>query len=194
MEQQPTNILCLYSSYSSECKKFISKLQKNEIDFVQLIPVDNPEVRRKVVNKVKRVPCLLIEYDTEELEIYEGDKAFDWLEQIIMNKKAEEMRQKALMEQQKLLEDIQREKELLERQKKELEEQKTTDAPPAKKEKYTAIGDVLDDGVDNEREMYERDAAKVSASSKKTQDLLSRARELEKGREDLSSKKPPLGN
>jgi hypothetical protein len=186
MEQQPTNILCLYSSYSPESTKFITKLQNNEIDFLELVPVDNPIVRKKVCKRVKKVPCLIIEYNTGETEIYEGDKAQNWLEEIILNKKTEEAKQKALLEHQKLLEDIQRQKEELEKQKKELEKTATT----TQSSKYTAIDDVLDE----ERELYEKDAAKVSASGKKTQDLLSRARELEKGREDLGSKKPPLPN
>lgn len=208
-ELEPQNIICLYSIYSEQCKQFLSKIQENTIDFINMLQIDTPYSRKIVSDKIKKVPSVLIEFSNGLLEIYEGEKAFTWLNEVINNKKLDEIKEKTFLEQQKIqneLLELKRQKELLELQKKELENtnnnpkqetinNKTENKP--EKNKYTAIDDVMDsnlldlESTDMERDVMERDSAKMSASTKKTQDLLSRARELEKGRDDLSSKKPP---
>jgi hypothetical protein len=242
----PLAVLCLYSQYSLNCDRFITKIKKNDIDFIQMIPLDTLFSRQLVGSKIKSVPAIIIQYPNS-LEIYEGMEAFDWLDEIIQNKNKEEVKSSIQME---MLE-LQRQKDLFELEKHKLQK---TESPPddslsknesaalidsnstekvnAKgalgsksseinrvdfkipspgKDKYTPIDDVVDDSSSEEQSVEPGDTRgraptepgdtpenstgtnkKLSASSKKTQDLLSRAKELEKGREDLGNKKPPF--
>lgn len=233
----PLAVLCLYSQYSVNCDRFITKIKKNDIDFIQMIPIDTLFSRQLVGNKIKSVPAIVIQYPNS-LEIYEGIEAFDWLDEIIQNKNKEEVKSSIQME---MLE-LQRQKDLFELEKNKLQktesspddslpknesaaliDSNTTEKVNAKgalgsksksseinrldfkipspgKDKYTPIDDVVDDSSSAEQSVEQSDPPenstgtnkKLSASSKKTQDLLSRAKELEKGREDLGNKKPPF--
>ena len=185
----PLNIICLYSQYSKVCDFFINKIKQNQIDFIHLIPVDTLHSRKILNGRVSTVPSIVIQYPTN-IEIYEGQKATDWIEEVIENKikenkiieennKLEQQRKNMAIEQQRL-------KQELEELKKQKEELQLQPPPPAKTEdKYTPIDDVLtpDSSITNNDH-------KPSASVKKTQDLLARARELEKGRDEINSKKP----
>lgn len=205
----PISVLCLYSQYSENSDRFISKIQKNTIDFIQLVPVDTVYSRRIISGRVKSVPAIVIQYPNS-VEIYEGVEAFDWLEEVILNKKDEEV--KNSMKSQLL--EIEAQKKLLETEKEKLQqfkdnkEENPIESEPKKniekvkeykseksKDRYTAIEDIVappDQSVESESMVDSISGTKLSASSKKTQDLLSRARELEKGREDFSNKKPPF--
>ena len=231
----PLAVLCLYSQYSVNCDRFITKIKKNDIDFIQMIPIDTLFSRQLVGNKIKSVPAIVIQYPNS-LEIYEGIEAFDWLDEIIQNKNKEEVKSSIQIE---MLE-LQRQKDLFELEKNKLQktesspddslsknesaaliDSNTTEKVNAKgalgsksseinrldfkipspgKDKYTPIDDVVDDSSSAEQSVEQSDPPenstgtnkKLSASSKKTQDLLSRAKELEKGREDLGNKKPPF--
>ena len=243
----PLAVLCLYSQYSVNCDRFITKIKKNDIDFIQMIPIDTLFSRQLVGRKIKSVPAIVIQYPNS-LEIYEGMEAFDWLDEIIQNKNKEEVKSSIQME---MLE-LQRQKDLFELEKNKLQktesspddslskkesaaliDSNTTEKvnvkggalgsksseinrldfkiPSPGKDKYTPIDDVVDDSSSAEQSVEQSDTRgsaptersdtpenstgtnkKLSASSKKTQDLLTRAKELEKGREDLSNKKPPF--
>jgi hypothetical protein len=77
----------------------------------------------------------------------------------------------------------------LEELKKQKDELQLQPPPPPKiEDKYTPIDTVLT--PDSNPNINSNTEHKPSASVKKTQDLLARARELEKGRDDIHSKKP----
>lgn len=208
----PLAVLCLYSQYSTNCDMFIAKIKKNNIDFIQFIPLDTPYSRKMVASKIRKVPAVAVHYPNS-LEIYEGAEAFTWLDEVVENKNKEDVNN-ALVE-------IQRQKQLLELEKSKIiqtpPEQPPTESknnqpqppspsppesfnelqlpppppPSSNKSTYTPIDDVVNENqADGGNETGT--TKKLSASSRKTQDLLARARELEKGREDLSSRKPPF--
>lgn len=219
----PIAVICLYSQYSTNCDLFVAKIKKNNIDFIQLIPLDTLYSRKMVSAKIKKVPAIVVQYPNS-LEIYEGMEAFSWLDEVIENKNKEDVNN--------AMAELHRQKELLELEKSKLQntspekplesntspppEPKTTtdtrqvtDPNPSiessqvekrKSEKgdrptYTPIDDVVVDDIQIPDVGDRNDTGttkKLSASSKKTQDLLARARELEKGREDLSNRKPPF--
>ena len=237
----PIAVICLYSQYSTNCDMFVAKIKKNNIDFIQLIPLDTLYSRKMVSTKIKKVPAIAVQYPNS-LEIYEGMEAFSWLDEVIENKNKEDVNN--------AMAELHRQKELL-----ELEKNKLQNKPPEKpiesntstelnssspdtsqsntvsegfthtnaprpgesdnpggfsshlersdtkgksqkdRPTYTPIDDVVVDEI-QKPDVGDRNETgttkKLSASSKKTQDLLARARELEKGREDLGNRKPPF--
>jgi len=192
----PLTVLCLYSQYSTNSDLILSKIKKNSLDFIKSIPIDTLYSRKIVKPKVTSVPAIVIQYPTS-LEIYEGTDAFNWLDEVIENKNKEELKIQMQQEMLELQKKMEMEKSKLDEEKKNLEtvvkQPKTPQiasmpppSDPVKTEKYTPIDEIVD------LQQVTDTSQKVSASTKKTQDLLARARELEKGREDLSPKKPPF--
>jgi hypothetical protein len=210
MDQDIVNILCLYSSFSKSCSDFIKQLRENNLDFVNLLQVDTQHARKIASTNVQKVPALLLEYSDGRVELFEGDRCFSWLYEIINNKRNAESARRQEMEQEKIrkqMQELEMQKRMIEKQKMEMmklemEEMKKKNELEAQKEnKTTSINEVISESQTKESVKFEepnsvvgeRTETKPSASSKKTQDLLTRARELEKGRElELPNKKPPL--
>ena len=93
MEKQYTALL--YSKYSKYCTDLIDRIEKSNIDFTKetkLLPVciDNEDIRKKIISssniEIHSVPTVLIIYEDGGVEKYEGDDAFNWVEDIL-NKK-----------------------------------------------------------------------------------------------------------
>ena len=82
--------ILLYSKYSLQ---LIELIKNSNIDFVnnfnfKLLCVDSEKIRKRITQKndfdIKVVPCILIAYNDGRLEKYEDLKAFEWVEQIIL--------------------------------------------------------------------------------------------------------------
>lgn len=202
MDQDIVNILCLYSSFSTSCSDFIKQLRENNLDFVNLLQIDTNSARRIASSNIKKVPALLLEYSDGRVDLFEGDRAFSWLYEIITNKRNAELARRQQKEQEKIrkqMEDLEMQKRMIEKQKLEMmkfemEEMKKKKELETKETKTTSINEIISKPDDEPNNIIgERAETKPSASSKKTQDLLARARELEKGRElEMPNKKPPL--
>jgi hypothetical protein len=200
----PASVLCVYSRHSEQCKKILEKIQNYGLDFIVPVSVDNAIARKFLASRIKYVPCLILQYSTHT-ETYEGDKAFAWINEIIAAK-LEEALQTEKETVQSQLETLQKQIELKieEKYREEYEKRLQTPEEPAimsgartkvGKSKGTFIGDLVDlEQLDDEEpELPERAPPPTAQnmSAKKSQDLLSRAREMEKSREDSSRKKGP---
>jgi len=83
----------LYSKYSPMSNKLISILSSCQLDLKVLVGlstvcIDNKEIRKQILQKnnkieILSVPCILIVYHTGEVEKYEGESAFEWIEETI---------------------------------------------------------------------------------------------------------------
>lgn len=78
----------LYSKYSEPSKKLISiaeniPLQAKQIFKPVFLSVDSERIRKNISNKIKLVPCIIISYTNNQLEKFEGEAAFEWLQDII---------------------------------------------------------------------------------------------------------------
>lgn len=88
--ENPHTIICLHSKYSSNCKRFFEICSQNDINYVVPVCIDNKEIRERVVQsqiQIQFVPCLLFIYSGGNIEKYEGDAAFRWVEEIVNNKR-----------------------------------------------------------------------------------------------------------
>lgn len=75
-------ILILYSDYSKKCKKFLSTLNNDpiiDVKKIQKLCIDNPQVRKVVEKHVQVVPAVMVK-NNSEIDLYEGDEAYDWLD------------------------------------------------------------------------------------------------------------------
>lgn len=75
-------ILILYSEYSKKCKKFLSTLNNDpiiDVKKIQKLCIDNPQVRKVVEKHVQVVPAVMVK-NNSEIDLYEGDEAYDWLD------------------------------------------------------------------------------------------------------------------
>ena len=89
--------VCFYSKFSPHCKTFLNLLQ--EIDhFVKKICVDNYQVRDRILKNskisIQKVPCILIIKPNGIIEKYEGNDAFEWINQIFSSKQSQMLQQK----------------------------------------------------------------------------------------------------
>lgn len=69
-----------YSKYCKECPKILSVIDPNRFLF---ICIDNPDVRKKIVDdnkfKIQTVPCILYFEKDTSFEKYEGENVIKWL-------------------------------------------------------------------------------------------------------------------
>jgi len=83
----------LHSKYSNVCKKFMNDIKNAQLDFnFNTVCVDNKQIRDKILNSsdfdINSLPCLLILNDNQtNIDKYEGQDAFIWLNDIILQKK-----------------------------------------------------------------------------------------------------------
>lgn len=82
----------LYSKYSSLSKQLLGALETSPIDLtaavgLKSVCIDNEDIREQICrfNKVEvtSVPCVLIIYGSGGVEKYEGNKAFQWIDEIV---------------------------------------------------------------------------------------------------------------
>lgn len=89
MENQYT--VLLYSKYSKHSKELIKMIDDSKVDFenlakLVLVSIDTEEARKRILGsnmEIKHVPCILIIYDDGGVEKYEGNDAFNWVEEIV---------------------------------------------------------------------------------------------------------------
>ena len=82
----------LYSKYSPISNKMMNALTSCPVDLKMLVGlspvcIDNESIRKQILkpNKIEivTVPCILIVYNTGNVEKYEGGSAFEWIEETV---------------------------------------------------------------------------------------------------------------
>lgn len=83
----------LYSEYSMYCNRFLKNLDESLVDVqsavqLRILNIDNKKIRSQILGSsvisVKVVPCVLIVRMNGVVEKYEGQDAFNWLDQLIL--------------------------------------------------------------------------------------------------------------
>lgn len=72
--------LFVYSKYS-ESSRFLMQYVANS-HFIQKMCIDNPDVKTQILNsqiKISKVPCILVYHSVGTVEMFEGRKAFEWV-------------------------------------------------------------------------------------------------------------------
>ncbi len=77
----PDNIICLYSKFSPNCKRF-SSVAGPKIPIIKFVCIDNEKVRQKILSnlsiQIQIVPCILLIYSNGVIEKFDGENAFRW--------------------------------------------------------------------------------------------------------------------
>jgi hypothetical protein len=82
----------LYSKYSPMSSKLMSALSACPIDLsttvgIRPVCIDNQDIRSQILKdkkiEINSVPCVLIAYNTGNVEKYEGSNAFQWIEETV---------------------------------------------------------------------------------------------------------------
>lgn len=181
------DIVLISSKQSSACKKFERRIRKEGLDFIKVIVADTLETRKILKDRVNLVPCVVVVYENNgviEYDTFEADDAEEWLEELLENKRKEqtpqqEPTQSAAPEPQ--TQNIP-------------EPQNKPSQDPSKK--YTYIN--LDDSHPQESQQapppQQQEPIRESsrANNIKSADLLSKAREMEKMRQQEFNKKPTV--
>lgn len=122
----------IYSKYSPHCKRFMDMLNKLNIGSnINYLCVDNPTSRNRILaNKklnIQNVPCLLTIYpSTGNVDVYEGNDSFIWLNE----------QQQKIYEEQKRIQQQQQQQMLLQQQRQQQQEQQLHKPKTRKKQKY----------------------------------------------------------
>jgi hypothetical protein len=79
----------LYSKYSSRCKNLFDIIKNNNVDLsLTTICIDNKKIRKRIKNdkmfQIKEVPTIITIYSNGGAEKYEGNKAFELIESLIV--------------------------------------------------------------------------------------------------------------
>ena len=95
----PNEIILFYSKYSENSQKIIQ--QSTPIKhLLKFICLDNKDIRKLVQNNKKLsiqfVPSILLMFPSGLLEKYEGNKAFEWVENVVHNIMERDQRQQQL--------------------------------------------------------------------------------------------------
>lgn len=117
----------LYSKYSTISTKLLSIIESCPFNFystvrLQTVCIDNEDIREKILNtkkfEISFVPCILIVYQNGNVEKYEGNDAFSWIEEIIKNNIQQENQQQLQQQenQQQLQQENQRQMQQQENQ------------------------------------------------------------------------------
>ena len=87
----------LYSKYSQNSNRFIKMIDESNIDFAKItglttVCIDNDDIRKRILNSknilIANVPCVLKIFGDGGVEKYEGEDAFKWAEEIIVNSRS----------------------------------------------------------------------------------------------------------
>lgn len=198
MEQSLT-IICLCSEFSKKCKK-IKKMIDNQLN-IEYISIDSKDVRDCINNdkklNIKKVPCILMMYDNGTVEKYEGDKCFK-ICQTLLKKKEQQKQQKQQELQNKIdiqlqnqlkvlnnkhkqqINDLQNQmkqnqKQIINHYQQKLEEQKNKLLTP-RYNQLNALNKTKKDNVDG---------LNKKQTNVKQNDILNKAKELQKQQKDL---------
>lgn len=196
------SVVYLYSKYSSRCKEFSDTMTRTTLNgSFNTLCVDNKDIRKVVTSSkysIKSLPCVLCFFPNSVVEKYEGDHAFRWLEQFLIPSPPPPPKPQPVIRQ----EEVQEEEE---------EEDDVPQPPPPKKKtrkqisnetsnQKTSIEDILasnEDDDDNEEEDQVQELSssdintmiKKSTKQAKVSDIMSRAQQLQKLREEEETEK-----
>ena len=212
----------IYSKYSQHCKKFMNTLNKLNIGLnINYLSVDNPTSRNRILSNkklnIKNVPCILAVFsETRNVDVYEGNDSFIWLneqQQKILEeqKRQQQLQQQKQLHQQQLQQQQQKQIELQHQQqqqqkqkKKQKYEDQEDDEPVVetrRKQRKTLIDDLdseNENDIENEDENEQQSSipvpsypTKKRSEHTKRDSLLSTALQMQKSREteDKSLKK-----
>ena len=212
-------MLLFFSNHSSACKTFM-ELCARVPDFKRIITpvcVDNKETRDRISEsdtfRFKKVPTLAKVEENGNIEIFEGERAFQILN--VHLTKVEEMRKMMIQqnEMNRLQQQLEMQKQMIQQLTKQ---QQQASAPPSPvqplNQNQSPISDVLDDGSggdhsvstymhvpknrDTDRMMMEDrgvipDRAVKRVESQKTNSITNLAAQMAKERESIN---PPAGS
>jgi len=209
----------IYSKYSQHCTRFMDTLNKLNIGLnINYLSVDNPTSRNRILSNkklnIKNVPCILAVFpETGNVDVYEGNDSFIWLneqqQKILEEQKRLQIQQMQQQLQQQQLQQQQQQKQIelqhqqqLKQKKKQKYEDQEDDEPVVetrRKQRKTLIDDL---DSENEEEIEDENEQQSSIPvpsypTKKRNDhtkrdsLLSTALQMQKSREteDKSLKK-----
>lgn len=221
--ENPHTIICLHSKYSSNCKRFFEICSQNDVNYVVPVCIDNKEIRERITEskiQIQLVPCLLFIYSGGNIEKYEGDGAFRWIEEIVKGKR--EYEEQMMRSQEHPTEtqiqipevEIQEEKKISPKKKKKIvieesedEDDVEEEIKPVKKTKNkvvkisekssdetkTDINDLLDLGDDDNQFSGFLATSKNQTEKpvvKKENPLMQKVQEMQRLRDDEESKLP----
>jgi len=89
MDISPQQTFLLFSKYSTGCGKLLEIMNSSGVNFsfVQPICIDNQKIREKVVQdpryNIRVVPTILCFYVGGNVETYEGENAFSWIQNMV---------------------------------------------------------------------------------------------------------------
>lgn len=76
------SLVILYSKYSKLCKEIVNRYDRNTMQHIRIVCIDNPKIRDSILNSKKytvtSVPCVLLVYETK-IEKFEGSGVYDWI-------------------------------------------------------------------------------------------------------------------
>jgi hypothetical protein len=82
----------LYSNYSPKSNELLQNLRNCPVNLEAMVGlsflcVDNEKIRKKIVKskniQINSVPCLLILYNTGDVEKFEGTRVFEWIDDVV---------------------------------------------------------------------------------------------------------------
>jgi hypothetical protein len=209
----------VYSKFSKHCKKFMDTLNKLNIGLnINYLSVDNPTSRNRILSNkklnIKNVPCILAVFpETGNVDVYEGNDSFIWLneqqQKILEEQKRLQIQQMQQQLQQQQLQQQQQQKQIelqhqqqLKQKKKQKYEDQEDDEPVVetrRKQRKTLIDDLDSENEEEIEEENEQQSSipvpsyptKKRSEHTKRDSLLSTALQMQKSREteDKSLKK-----
>jgi hypothetical protein len=193
--------ILLYSKYSVSSKKLTDFINSSGLDTnlinLQNVCIDNEEVRKRILNNkqigITSVPCLLLVYQDGGIEKYDGDVIFRWFEEIankfiqtkIPEEKSIEVKKVQNIKKEKTVtsiddlvseEDIEQNDNINDNDR--YKNKKPNKLIRIDKDNYTEDENLYQGTPPNNRE-NEKSAIKKSEAT----DIMSKAKELAKGRE-----------
>ena len=174
----------LHSKFSNQSIKLISQLEKtNVLDNINLICIDNKEIRQQILEdekiKIKYLPCYIrVNEDTGNYDIFEGENAFQFFNNL--QKKIDSRNDDMAYEldkQKKEKEDLERQLHLLKKQSNDKEEK------TEKKVLFTPIDDLdLSEGISTYMHIDKDDVKEEKKVETKNNSILSKAMQMQKER------------
>lgn len=82
------DIVIIYSKYSNACHKLNFQLYSNKFlktTQFRYVCIDNPSIRSTIINNlgIQTVPCIAVYRRSSSPDLFQGQAAFEWLEQFI---------------------------------------------------------------------------------------------------------------
>ena len=83
---EPRLLIIIYSKYSSQCHRIIANANSLP-DNIRLLSIDNANIRKRLVARfnIKTVPCILMFYDSNQIEKYEGVEVTEWIDNTLLS-------------------------------------------------------------------------------------------------------------